>query len=1064
MVGKNCIKYTMRTPAKTVLFILLIALTTCFLALGLGLWQGSRELLYKADQTFTTVGMIEYVGGDYPDETSFDQKSVNDIVGLDLKDFLEHDAVKGFTGISTGLAGIEGIKPNINFSMPYLEHSIIRFKVMYVDGENVRGTLINSVYYYDDKKEINFDILPAEDPAEDFKLEKGRVYLAHGRMRRISGSYYFQPMEVEFTDHIEEPAAPYIMDVTDTEDISVLPSWPYWQQVAHFYENANRSIPVTAADDLSLCPGFYLGEKTMKSGRIFTPEEYSEEENVCIISVNVAGVLGLEVGDTLTMNLLPSENPLFFYEGCLEDTGQPEKYTVVGIYQTYRSDVETCVYIPRTARCVLPDTGVHYYRGTVKLDNQAAREYQQEIAGMLPENYKFSVFDQGYAQAAAPIMALQRSAWILTAVCILCGLAVLALFGGISIGKQQETMKIMLSLGSGGKKTWCYLVGCTGITAAAGCLIGGGLGAWLSESMARQAYALAVSRHSQDLRFSIRAIGEQHIFSEQIHIAGYIPAVSAALILFTALMIGGIMSALLIRRQEASDSWFENKKKKTKPLTGKNMPEAGSLPIDAPAHVHPTLCVSHAALTGKMSLRMGFFNKQVVRSMVRDKRRCLLAALISMVITLFLAIYAGFLASSQSRLDSVYEDVPVTAYFATNGGTNYSMMFLPDSLRDYMDESLFVADTYKTGSLFYDYVGKSDEITVEKRIEVMEAFYRMGAFAQESRRADVRKWSDKIYFTEDIARSPEFFNNLVPEVNYGENGKPVNFGADLPSELYEQRTASYGNRTKMNEVIGKMQEFAMAHMECLVTETFLKTHGLEIGDSICIEAILLSDYYYSNVLDVKIAGTFKPLKGGDSIYMPYVTNLVMPSGYIPDMGYELTANYDLKQTERLDVFRDEIEQLGITPVGVTGESRVSLVINDAALTDVISSLNDQISFMNTLYPALIVLVLAVGFVVSYLTVRTRKAELALYRSMGNGRLYTFAMILAEQILQAFAGILAGCAAALILIAAGLSPAGLTVSLVLESALRFLTCYLVGSAAAVFVINRNNIMEILMEKE
>ena len=151
-------------------------------------------------------------------------------------------------------------------------------------------------------------------------------------------------------------------------------------------------------------------------------------------------------------------------------------------------------------------------------------------------------------------------------------------------------------------------------------------------------------------------------------------------------------------------------------------------------------------------------------------------------------------------------------------------------------------------------------------------------------------------------------------------------------------------------------------------------------------------------------------------------------------------------------------------VGVTGRARVSLVINDTALADTISSLNDQISFMNALYPALIVLVLAVGFVVSYLTVRTRKAELALYRSMGNGRLYTSAMILAEQILQAFAGILAGCAAALILIAAGLHPAGFTVSLVLESALRFLVCYLVGSAAAVFVINRNNIMEILMEKE
>ena len=105
-------------------------------------------------------------------------------------------------------------------------------------------------------------------------------------------------------------------------------------------------------------------------------------------------------------------------------------------------------------------------------------------------------------------------------------------------------MKIMLSLGSGRKKTWRYLVGCTGITAFTGCLFGGGLGAWLSEELARQAYAEAVARHSQDLRYSIQTIGEQRTLSEQIHIAGYIPAVSAALILAAALVIGGVLAAL----------------------------------------------------------------------------------------------------------------------------------------------------------------------------------------------------------------------------------------------------------------------------------------------------------------------------------------------------------------------------------------------------------------------------------------------------------------------------------------------------------------------------------------
>ena len=78
------------------------------------------------------------MGGAYPDETSFDEETADHIKELNVSSFLEDDTVKGYAGISTGLAGIEGLKPNVNFSMPYLERSVIRFKVMYVDGENVR--------------------------------------------------------------------------------------------------------------------------------------------------------------------------------------------------------------------------------------------------------------------------------------------------------------------------------------------------------------------------------------------------------------------------------------------------------------------------------------------------------------------------------------------------------------------------------------------------------------------------------------------------------------------------------------------------------------------------------------------------------------------------------------------------------------------------------------------------------------------------------------------------------------------------------------------------------------
>ena len=62
-----------------------------------------------------------------------------------------------------------------------------------------------------------------------------------------------------------------------------------------------------------------------------------------------------------------------------------------------------------------------------------------------------------------------------------------------------------------------------------------------------------------------------------------------------------------------------------------------------------------------------------------------------------------------------------------------------------------------------------------KDIDVAEAWIK--PYAQERRRADVRKWSDKIYFTEDMARAPEFFLiTCYRKMTYGEDGEPVILG------------------------------------------------------------------------------------------------------------------------------------------------------------------------------------------------------------------------------------------------------------------------------------------------
>ena len=65
------LKSILRTPVKTILFIVLVVAVTVFSCLGFGMWNASAELLRRADQTYTTAALIEYVDDGYPSSTDY---------------------------------------------------------------------------------------------------------------------------------------------------------------------------------------------------------------------------------------------------------------------------------------------------------------------------------------------------------------------------------------------------------------------------------------------------------------------------------------------------------------------------------------------------------------------------------------------------------------------------------------------------------------------------------------------------------------------------------------------------------------------------------------------------------------------------------------------------------------------------------------------------------------------------------------------------------------------------------------------------------------------------------
>jgi ABC-type antimicrobial peptide transport system permease subunit len=132
----------------------------------------------------------------------------------------------------------------------------------------------------------------------------------------------------------------------------------------------------------------------------------------------------------------------------------------------------------------------------------------------------------------------------------------------------------------------------------------------------------------------------------------------------------------------------------------------------------------------------------------------------------------------------------------------------------------------------------------------------------------------------------------------------------------------------------------------------------------------------------------------------------------------------------------------------------SFIINDRVLKSATASVENYISFTNALYPVIYLLCAGIGFIVSYLLIRTRKPEFAIMRSLGASRAASFFTFHIEQ------GLLCLLGAALGLVSSTL----FTGQYSLESGFGYVSFYLVGSGVAIMAMNRVNVIEILTARE
>ena len=70
---KNGLKSILRTPGKTLLFLLILTVTAALLTISCCVYGAVRGYLNDCDDYFHTIAELEYLGAEYPSQTVYDE-------------------------------------------------------------------------------------------------------------------------------------------------------------------------------------------------------------------------------------------------------------------------------------------------------------------------------------------------------------------------------------------------------------------------------------------------------------------------------------------------------------------------------------------------------------------------------------------------------------------------------------------------------------------------------------------------------------------------------------------------------------------------------------------------------------------------------------------------------------------------------------------------------------------------------------------------------------------------------------------------------------------------------
>lgn len=353
----------------------------------------------------------------------------------------------------------------------------------------------------------------------------------------------------------------------------------------------------------------------------------------------------------------------------------------------------------------------------------------------------------------------------------------------------------------------------------------------------------------------------------------------------------------------------------------------------------------------------------IICSIKRRKAANLVTVGISIMLVILLNLYFGSISSYQTQLSDLSENVPIFCQITNLNGT--------------MGNEIFVSETY---------------------VKALE------------QSAHVK---DLSYMTIFMAGEGDF-----KEVEYSKYLNLFVAGANNVEALGEMTHDMFSLDAKsLDELL------ASDRMECIVNENVLKKRGWKVGDRITLKC-----YYYDpasefrkiqihpmgGTVEMTIAGTMEETLGKTNAMQ---TDIVIPGRMSQNLFAQFglkffadTVTFHVKDPMDLNGFKEEMQEIGlkeIIPEADTSYTGYALVVRDADFIASATHLRHSIELLQAFLPVVCILVLMIGYVVSYLAGNSRREEFSLMRLQGVKKFPAAFLFLTEQLILVLTGNVVG---------------------------------------------------------